>query len=124
LALFYIQLKEYQKAIDLLRQRTHGTETNWLLANCYWPLGDTASYNRVLKYQLQKISNGEFVPPTIVGHIYLAAGKKEEACKWFRKQVESRDGGLFWLIITTLDPRIDAIRDYPAYKELIKEIPL
>jgi TolB-like protein/tetratricopeptide (TPR) repeat protein len=124
LALVYIQLRQYQNAIDILHKRIRGTETNWALANAYWGLGDTTAYNRILNYHLQKIEKGEFVPPAIMGHIYLAGGKKDKACEWFEKQVESRDGGLFWLAMVKNDPRLKTLKDYPRYQQLLKRLPV
>jgi len=123
LGLVYIQLKEYQKAVNILKERTHGTETNWILANAYWALHDTVAYNKVLQYQLQKIERGEYVPPAVIGHIYLARGEKEKACEWINKQIDSKDGGLFWLLMITLDPRLDPLKNQPCYQKLLKKIP-
>ena len=92
--LVYIQLGEYQKAIDTFHQRKAGTLTNWSLANAYCRIGRRDEAEKILQFNLDKLKI-QYVPPAVIGHIYLAMGSRDEACTWFLKQLTSRDGVSF-----------------------------
>ena len=121
--LTYIQLKEYDKSIETFHRRTTGTYTNWVLANAYSKLGNKHEVDKILKYNVD-VAKIQFVSPVILGHIYLAAKNKDEACKWFMKAAENPDGGIFWILMVKLDPRMDDMKDHPCYDEIQKLLPL
>ena len=120
--LCYIQLGEYQKAIDTFHQRKAGTMTNWALANAFCKIGRRDEAEKILQYNLDKLKI-QYVPPAVIGHIYLAMGNRDEACTWFLKQLTSRDGGFFWMAMIKLDPRMDALKGHPCYDEIMKGMP-
>jgi len=118
----YIQLGEYQKAIDTFHQRKAGTLTNWSLANAFCKIGRRDEAEKILQFNLDKLKI-QYVPPAVIGHIYLAMGNRDEACKWFLKQLTSRDGGFIWMAMIKLDPRMDALKGHPCYDEIMKGMP-
>ncbi len=120
--LFYIQMGEYQKAIDTFHQRKAGTMTNWALANAYCKIGRRDEAEKILQYNLDKLKI-QYVPPALIGHIYLAMGNRDEACTWFLKQLTSRDGGFHWMAMMKMDPRMDALKGHPCYGEIMKGMP-
>jgi len=120
--LFYIQLGEYQKAIDSFHQRKFGTMTNWALANAFCKIGRRDEAEKILQYNLDKLKI-QYVPPAVIGHIYLAMANRDEACTWFLKQLTSRDGGFYWMAMIKMDPRMDALKGHPCYDEIMKGMP-
>ena len=120
--LVYVQLGEYQKSIDTFHQRKAATFTNWGLANGYGKIGKLDEVEKILQINLGK-SKVQYVPPAVIGHIYLAMGNKEEACHWFLKQSTSRDGGTWWMSVIKHDPRMDALKGNPCYDEIMKGMP-
>jgi len=120
--LIYIQLGEYKKAIDTFHQRKSGTMTNWALANAFCKIGRQDEAEKILQNELDKLKI-QYVPPAVIGHIYLAMGKRDEACTWFLKQLASRDGGYYWMAMIKVDPRMDALKGHPCYDEIMKGMP-
>lgn len=120
--LVYVQLGEYQESIDAFHQRKAATFTSWGLANAYCKIGKLDEAEKILQINLDK-SKIQYVPPAVIGHIYLAMGNKEEACNWFLKQVTSRSGGTTWMSFIKLDPRMEALKGHPCYDEIMKGMP-
>jgi len=120
--LVYTQLGEYQKSIDTFHKRKASTFTNWGLANAYCKVGRRNEAERILQINLDK-SKIQYVPPALIGHIYLAMGNKEEACNWFLKQLTSRSGGVAWMSMIKLDPRMEALKGDSCYDEIMKGMP-
>jgi len=121
--LTYIQLKEYNKSVDTFHRRTAGTNTNWVLANAYSKLGNKEEVNKILNYNVD-LAKIQYVSPVVLGHLYLAANNKDEACKWFMKAAETIDGGIFWILMVKLDPRMDDMKDHPCYNEIQQRMSL
>ena len=121
--LTYVQLKEYNKAVETFHRRTAGTYTNWVLANALSKLGNNEEVNKILKYNVD-LAKIQYVSPVVLGHLYLAANNKDEACKWFMKEAETLDGGIYWILMVKLDPRMDDMRGHPCYDEIQRRMPL
>ncbi|MEW6991949.1 winged helix-turn-helix domain-containing protein [Colwelliaceae bacterium 6441] len=59
---------------------------------------------------------GQYQPPLSFGRYALKAGKLEAAVKYIKQAFEERNHILLWF---NVDPKYKAIRNHPAFKELI-----
>ena len=116
------QLGRYEEAIGTFGKRSRAAKTNWALANAQVGLGNRDMALNILNYQLDK-AKIEYVPKAAIGHIYLALGNKDEACRYFKEYLEAKDGGLIWISFLKNDPRMDALKGHPCYEEIMGMMP-
>jgi adenylate cyclase len=117
----YAVAGQYEKAIETLERRTAGTYTNWCLGYAYGKAGRKADAEKVLSYLLEK-SKSTFVPPIIIGYVYLGLGENEKAMDYFEKILE-RSAGLDWLGFILWDPRLEELRSNPRFVMMREKIP-
>lgn len=68
---------------------------------------------------LNTLSQREYVTPYGIALVYSSLGEKDQAFTWLDKAVQDRAHWLVWL---RLDPRWDAIRPDPRFKDLVRRI--
>jgi TolB-like protein len=110
-----------EKAIEFLERRSAGTYTNWCLGYSYGKVGRKADAEKVLNYLLEK-SKSQFVPPLLIGYVYLGLGEKEKALDCFEKILD-RNSGIDWIAFILWDDRLDELRSHPRFVKLRKAIP-
>jgi TolB-like protein/Tfp pilus assembly protein PilF len=81
---------EYNKAIDILTNRSVAKQTNWVIGYCYGKRGDTEKAQAVLDHLLSKRKLGH-VPAHMIASVYIGMGDKENAIKWL--VINAKEGG-------------------------------
>jgi TolB-like protein/Tfp pilus assembly protein PilF len=112
---------ENEKAIEVLNRRTTGTYTNWCLGYAYGKTGRKTDAEKVLNYLLEK-SKTQFVPPIMIGYVYVGLGENEKALDQFEKILD-KTAGLDWISFILWDKRLDELRAHPRFVEIRKTIP-
>ena len=111
---------DYQEAIKTFRQRTAGTETNWMLGYTLGVVGQKEEAVKILDYQLKRREQ-QHVPAFFVAAVYMGIGNEEKAMEWLEKDyAEGGQGLMFWGLKT--DERFDPIRDNPRFQNLLGKI--
>jgi DNA-binding winged helix-turn-helix (wHTH) protein/tetratricopeptide (TPR) repeat protein len=105
-------LSEYGQAVDL-----SGTMTE--VAAAYAHLGDTLRAKRILS--TLKVSSKEiYVSPYCIACVYVALGDFQNAFDSLERAFEDRSHLLMGLKI---DPRLDRLRPYRTFEQLLKRMP-
>jgi len=120
LANIYTAMGEYQKAIDTFHKRTAGTNTNWSLGYAYGLAGNKEEATRILNYLLEK-KEREYVPPFMIGVVYIGLGNKEEAINWLERGYAESNNPLFSI---RFRPMLDPIKDEPRLNDLLDRMEL
>ena len=76
---------------------------------------------KVLNYLIEKSKN-QFVPPIIIGYVYLGLRENEKALDYF-EQILDKTSGFEWINFILWDSRLDEIRQNPRFVKLRKAIP-
>jgi TolB-like protein/Tfp pilus assembly protein PilF len=72
--------------------------------------------------ELQELEKRRYVPPMYIAMIYISLGKKEKAIQWLEKAYEVRDGDMFLLKFTPLEPLNDDLRGDPRFQDLLRRM--
>ena len=107
---------KYQEAIETFHERTVSIRTNWALGYTHGMAGKRDEAREILDYQLKKREN-QYVPPFMIGVIYISLGEKEKALDWMEKAYEE-GSGLPFMFGMKYDQMVDPLREDPRFKEL------
>lgn len=124
LANTYFGLEEYEKGLDLLKDRSVGNisdeessnsiTTNWTAGYAYAKMGNEKEARRILNYQLSK----EYVPGYMIAVIYIGLQNYDSAMYylWDEYQV-----GLTYVHIAGIvnDPKLNPLEDHPGFSEYL-----
>jgi hypothetical protein len=69
--------------------------------------------------RLKEISAPRYVCPYEIATAHAALGHRDEAIQWLRQGVTDRSGCMPDLKV---DPRFDALREDPRFKELLRQV--
>jgi adenylate cyclase len=116
----YTMAGEYDEAIKVFQQRSAGTYTNWCLGYALGKAGKRAEAERVLNYLMEK-SKTQYVPPLMIGYVYLGLGEKEKALDFFETILDR--AGADWLAFILCDSRLDELRSEPRFIKFRQKIP-
>jgi DNA-binding winged helix-turn-helix (wHTH) protein/tetratricopeptide (TPR) repeat protein len=128
-ALAYVQLarknKEmFKKAIEAAQSainRAHNNPLNKALLSYVYAMAGEAKKADQLLDELKKLRKPHYVSPFYIALIYGAKGESDAAFKWMEKAWENRDP---WLVLLKSEPRVDALRKDPRFKDILKRIGL
>ena len=122
LANLYTGSGEYDLAIEMLKRRSIGTHTNWILGYTFGISGRVEEAKENLDYHLERSKN-DFVPNHIIATIYLGLDEKEKAIEFLQKGLE--EGGVALLVWgISKDKKFDPIRNDPRFIEIAKQASL
>ncbi|HYE65924.1 MAG TPA: protein kinase, partial [Pyrinomonadaceae bacterium] len=116
----YVQKEMYEEAIAAARKAVALSERNPL---ALWALGYALAAGgrrdeaRDIVNELQVMAQKRYVSPYYMAVIYAGLGEIDEAFVWIEKAYQARDWWLLWLRV---EPRIDALRADPRFKELLQ----
>ena len=71
--------------------------------------------------ELEMESKQQFVPALDIGLIYLSLGDKDRALEWLERAYRERSSLLIYLKV---DPRFDALRSAPRFRDLVQRVGL
>jgi len=71
--------------------------------------------------KLKTISDKKYVTPYMIALIYTGLGDKEQALTWLYKAYREKDGWIAWIKV---DPKLDPLRNEPAFKQLMAQVGL
>jgi len=71
--------------------------------------------------RLTELSKERYVSPYDIALMHAALGEIDEAFRWLDK---AHDGRVEWTIYTAVDPRLDALRPDPRFRDLVHRIGL
>ena len=74
----------------------------------------------MINLTLVEKSKNQFVPPIIIGYVYL--GENEKALDYF-EHILDKTSGFEWINFILWDSRLDEIRQNPRFVKLRKTIP-
>jgi serine/threonine protein kinase/tetratricopeptide (TPR) repeat protein len=80
--------------------------------------GDKREAQRIID-DLQQASTRRFISPFEIALIYLGLGQTDRAFEWLERAYRERSDLLVYL---KLDPRLDAIRSDPRFKDLVRRV--
>ena len=117
LAYCYAGNAEYEEAIETLKKRTLGTNTNWIYAYCYAKLGKMEEARGILNYHLAR-KKVDHVPDFMMAMQYIAVGDNKTALDYLEKSIEVR--GENWFVLGfAKGPMIDPIRTEPRFRKIM-----
>ena len=64
---------------------------------------------------LQELAKSRYISPYDIAIVHAGLGDEEEAVAQLRKAVEDRSA---WMVFLDVDPRLDSLRDNPAFREI------
>jgi len=89
-----------------------------LLGEAYAAAGHREDAHKILE-QLKEISKQRYITPYVVGRIYAALGKKDEAFRWLELAYQERAA---WMVFLKVDPRLDGLRPDPRFQDLLRRM--
>jgi eukaryotic-like serine/threonine-protein kinase len=123
LGLAYEKLGRFPDAIAEL-QRARQLDANpsilEMLGGAYAAWGKTDEARRVLA-EAAKQASEHYVCPYEIATIHAGLGETNAALEWLAKGIEERADCMPW---ARSDPKLDALRDNPRFKQLMREIGL
>jgi serine/threonine protein kinase/tetratricopeptide (TPR) repeat protein len=124
IALAYVQKGMLQEAKDEIRKAALLTDQpptmSALLGWVYASAGDQQEARKILG-ELMELSKRQFVSPYHIGLIHVALGQIDEAFQWLERSFEAKEDAV---VSFKMNPRLDAIRTDPRFKDLLKRIGL
>ncbi len=72
-----------------------------------------------LERNLDRITAGEYVPPSDLARDYARLGRMDEALEWLEQAYEERDGNLAFLKAW---PRYEPLRSDPRVQDLLRRM--
>ena len=115
----YANRGKYDMAIETLQKRPDGSKNNWILGYCYGKTGQLDKAYEVIDYLLEK-NKESYVPPYMIGIVYMGVGKTEEALDWFEKGLA--EGPIFSYITEVRGrTKLSELEDNPRFKEILKK---
>jgi len=120
LANYYSIMGDYDMAIETFQKRTAGTYTNWCLGYTYGIAGRTEEAKKVLDYHLTKLED-EYVPPMMIGFIYLGLGDVDSALKWVEQELKAGIH-LYLVLPISTDPRWAPLFNDVRFQKLWNDI--
>ncbi|MDH5604720.1 MAG: tetratricopeptide repeat protein, partial [Cyclobacteriaceae bacterium] len=115
----YANMGKYDMAIETLRKRPDGSTNNWIMGYCYGKTGQLDKAYEVIDYLIEK-NKESYVPPYMIGIVYMGVGKTEEAMDWFEKGLA--DGPIFSYITEVRGrTKLSELEDNPRFKEILKK---
>lgn len=118
----YLAKKMYPEAVKYLEQTLkfdpNGSSNQIYLAAAYAGSGDRGKARSILD-RLQR--SGQYMSPLELATLYIALGEQEQALASIEKAYATRDLQLQYL---ATDPSLDAIREEPRFKAVVKRLGL
>jgi tetratricopeptide (TPR) repeat protein len=108
-------IAEFEKANTLF-----GKAWDSSLGHAYAVAGRTRDAQKVLDEMMGR-SEKEYVPSDAIALIYAGLGEKDRAFVWLNRAENERQP---WLVLLKVDPRFDALRSDPRFKDLVRGVGL
>jgi hypothetical protein len=71
--------------------------------------------------RLKSASQQRYISPFSIGVIYAGLGDTQQALTWLERAYELRDN---WLVNLKVEPRLDALRQHPRFRNLLRLVGL
>lgn len=122
LAQAYDQKRMYNEAIaKMLKARSlQGDDPVVLMElGCAYALDGQKGEAQKIIDTLKEKSSREYIDSALIGLVYIALGKKDDAFNWLSKAFDARSAWMIWLKV---DPHFDPVRSDPRFNELMKRV--
>ncbi len=118
----YEGLGRFDEAVENFRDAVRcAPRSASMLANLAGGLGLAGQKEeaRDLLTKLLSMRQAAYVPGTWIATCHISLGEKEKGAEWLRIATRERCG---WRVFSAVEPRLDAVRDDPAFQEIFKQI--
>jgi tetratricopeptide (TPR) repeat protein len=121
LAQVFVELQDYARALEslTLASRFSGGNSKTLSLRGYL-LGRTTDSAEVLDIlrTLETISRDRYIPPYAMALIHIGLGNSDRAFEWLQRAFDAHD---VHLVMLTIDPKWDPMRNEARFNDLIKK---
>ena len=118
----YLETSSFQLAISEMRlavEHSRRAPTYLaLLAETYAVAGYHDEARQLLR-DIQACSNQQYVTPYMIGRVYAALGRIDEAFGWLEAAYAEHAA---WIVMLKRDPRLDKLRSDPRYHAVLQRI--
>ena len=108
-------IAEQRKGLELSQEATIGVA---FLGEAYAAAGCENEAQKILE-QLKEPSKHRYVTPYLVGRVYAALVKKEDAFRWLETGYRGRDA---WMVSLKTEPQFDDLRSDPRFQDLLRRM--